>query len=398
MSVRPLRIALFTGNFGYTRDGATQALTRLVDYLRRIQGAEVRIYSPTSPEAGVPEGLVPIPSIALPGRREYRLGLGLAGDAHQDLIAFSPDVFHLATPDVVGFQAQRLARRLGRPLIASLHTRFETYLAYYGLGFLEPVLERRLQHFYARCDYVLAPTPPIVQALSEGALQGRVRLWSRGVDRVQFDPTRRDLDWRRAQGFGDQNFVVLFFGRLVLEKGLAVFADAFERLRQGRPDARALVVGDGPSRSWMAQRLPGAVFTGFLGGEELGRAVASADALLNPSATEAFGNVNLEAMASGLPVVCADLPSSHFLVRHAETGLLCPDGDPDAYAQALGRLCDRPPWRARLGAAARAASRAYSWDAALSSVVDAYHDALRTHAAPASTRPRLGAPALARGV
>ena len=397
MSVRPLRIALFTGNFGYTRDGATQALGRLVDHLRQVERAEVRIYSPTSPEADLPEGLVPIPSIALPGRREYRLGLGLNAAAKKDITAFAPDVFHLATPDLVGFQAQRLARQLGRPLIASLHTRFETYLAYYGLGFLEPALERRLQDFYRRCDCVLAPTPATAQHLSQSGLRGRVRIWSRGVDRTQFDPTRRDVDWRRAHGFADSDFVVLFFGRLVLEKGLAVFADAFDRLRQGRRDVRALVVGDGPARAWMAQRLPDATFTGFLAGPELGRAVASADVLLNPSATEAFGNVNLEAMASGLPIVCGDLPSSRFLIKDEQTGLLCAAGEPQAYAEALHRLLVRPAWRARLGATAHAASRAYSWEAALASVVEAYRDALRTHPAPAAPVVRRGVPVLARG-
>jgi phosphatidylinositol alpha 1,6-mannosyltransferase len=398
LSVRPLRIALFTGNFGYTRDGATQALSRLVSHLRHVEGADVRIYSPTSPGADVPQGLVPIPSIALPGRREYRLGLGLTGQVRKDILAFAPDVIHLATPDLVGFQAQRLGRQLGRPLIASLHTRFETYLTYYGLGFLEPVLERRLLDFYGRCDCVLAPTPGIAQDLSRSGLRGRVRIWSRGVDRTQFDPARRDLHWRRAHGFADSDFVVLFFGRLVLEKGLAVFADAFDRLREGRRDVRTLVVGDGPARAWMAQRLPRATFTGFLTGAELGRAVASADALLNPSNTEAFGNVNLEAMASGLPIVSADLPSSRFLIKDEQTGLLCAAGEPQAYAEALHRLLVRPAWRARLGAAAHAASRAYSWEAALTSVAEAYRDALRTHATPlVLARPRPRVPALVRG-
>ncbi len=235
----PLRVALFTGNFNYTRDGATQALGRLVSHLREVEKAEVRIYSPTLPNAPLARGLVSIPSIALPGRAEYRLGLGLNGAARRDVAAFNPDIFHLSTPDLVGFQAQGLARRMDRPLVSSLHTRFETYLAYYGLGLLEPVMEQQLRRFYGRCDYILAPTPIMVQDMNKGGLHGKVRLWSRGVDRALFDPARRDLEWRRAQGFAGSDFVVLFFGRLVLEKGLALFADAFDRLRAGRPDVRA---------------------------------------------------------------------------------------------------------------------------------------------------------------
>ncbi len=152
MSLRPLRVALFTGNFNYTRDGATQALGRLVRYLREERRAKVRIYAPTAPEAPVVEGLAAIPSVALPGRSEYRLGLGMTPQLRRDVEDFAPDVIHVATPDIVGFQAQRLARRLDRPMVASLHTRFETYLTYYGLGFLEPVMEQRLLEFYGRCS------------------------------------------------------------------------------------------------------------------------------------------------------------------------------------------------------------------------------------------------------
>ena len=388
MSLHALRVALFTGNFNYTRDGATQALSRLVRYLREVRRAEVRIYAPISPEAPPVEGLAPVPSVPLPGRSEYRLGLGMTPALRRDIEDFSPDVVHVATPDIVGFQAQRLARRLDRPMIASLHTRFETYLAYYGLGFLEPVMEQQLLEFYGRCDQVLAPTLATAGWLRRAGIGAKVRIWSRGVDRIQFHPGRRDASWREAQGFAADDMVVLFFGRLVLEKGLGVFADAFEQLRGGRKDVRALIVGDGPARAWIAQRLPDAVFTGFLAGTDLARAVASADVLLNPSATEAFGNVNLEAMASGLPVVCADVPASHFLVRHEQTGLLCRTGDIAGYADALRRMAARPAWRARLGAAARTASRAFSWNAALSSVIDSYDAAIEDHRRPLAARPR----------
>ena len=382
----PLRVALFTGNFNYTTDGATQALGRLVSHLREAEGAQVRIYSPTSPDSPDVEGLWPIPSIALPGRAEYRLGLGISAATRSDLISFAPDVLHLATPDLVGFQAQRLGRQLGRPIIASLHTRFETYLAYYGLAFLEPVLEQRLMAYYGRCDYVLVPNAPMAEAMSVGPLQRRVRIWSRGVDRALFDPLRRSSDWRRAQGFSDDDFVVLFFGRVVVEKGLATFADAFDQLRAERPRARALVVGDGPARAWMTQRMPDATFTGFLRGAELATAVASADALLNPSATEAFGNVNLEAMACALPVVSADMPNSRGMMRHGVSGLLHAATDINGYVASLRRLQDDPAFRARLGQAAGEASAAYSWTAALSSVADTYREAIEKAGRPEVVR------------
>ena len=373
-----LRVALFTGNFNYTRDGATQALGRLVDHLRDVENADVRIYSPTSPDAveGRTPGLVSVPSVSLPGRPEYRLALGLTAEIRRDVTDFAPDIVHLSTPDILGFQAQQFARQAGIPAVASLHTRFETYLAYYGLGWLEPVLDQMLRRFYQKCDYVLAPSAPIAETLVTEGLTNPIRIWSRGVDRTLFDPARRDAAWRAAQGFRPEDVVVLFFGRVVMEKGLGLFADTLHRLRQTHRNIRILVVGDGPARPWLAERLPDATFTGMLAGPELARAVASADILLNPSATEAFGNVVLESMASGLAIACADMPSSRALVADGVSALLCAPADLDSYTAALEQLISRPALRASLAGAARQASAAFSWSAALSSVVDVYREAL----------------------
>ena len=374
----PLRIALFTGNFNYTRDGATQTLSRLVDHLRGPVGADVRIYSPTSPDQTPEEinDLVSIPSVSLPGRPEYRFALGLTSTARQDLTSFAPHLVHLSTPDLLGFQAQRLARAMQTPVVASLHTRFETYFAYYGLGWIEPLIEQTLRGFYQRCDYVLVPHQAMAREMAVDDLTGRVRVWSRGVDGALFNPSRRDLAWRRSLGIADDEPVILFLGRVVMEKGLAVFADAVDQLRAEGVRFRVLVVGDGPARQWLSQRLPDAVFTGFLTGTDLARAAASADIFLNPSATEAFGNVTLEAMASGLAVVCADLDNSRALVAQGVNGLMCPPSDSGAYARAIVGLIVRPAARIALGRAARLASAQHAWSAVLDSVVDVYEEAL----------------------
>ena len=374
----PLRVALFTGNYNYTRDGATQALQRLVGRLESMPGAAVRIYAPTfgTPAFDPDRHVVSVPSVGIPGRSEYRLALGLPRPVREDVRRFRPDIVHLATPDLLNTQALGLARELGAPVVSSLHTRFETYFDYYGLGWLKPWAEQRLRAFYQGCDYVLAPTAEIADRLAADGLAGHARVWSRGVDRALFDPARRDLEWRRAQGFGDDDLVVAFFGRVVLEKGLAHFADVIDRAATVNPRVRALVIGDGPARPWMQKRLPDAVFTGFLSGPTLARAVASADVLLNPSVTEAFGNVTLEAMASGLAVVCADVPSHRALVRGDLTGLLRPPGDVAAAAAAVLSLAARPERRLRMGWAARDASAAYSWSAALDSVIEVYREAL----------------------
>ena len=215
-------------------------------------------------------------------------------------------------------------------------------------------------------------------------MAGRMRVWARGVDRELFDPARRDTAWRRAQGFADTDTVVVFFGRLVLEKGIAVFAEAMNRVRVQRPDAKVLVIGDGPARAWMQERMPYAVFTGSLVDEALARAVASGDILLNPSNTETFGNVTLEAMASGLAVVGADAIYHHALLDPGRTGLMCPPADAEAYAAAVLTLVGDPLRRRAMGLAARAASSAYQWSQILSGVAEVYREAMGARSRPAA--------------
>jgi glycosyltransferase involved in cell wall biosynthesis len=182
----------------------------------------------------------------------------------------------------------------------------------------------------------------------------------------------RDPALRAALGYTDQDAVPLFFGRLVLEKGLNVFADSIAAIRTRGHQVRPLIVGEGPARSWLAQRLPNANFMGHLSGADLGRAVASADLLINPSVTEAFGNVNLEAMASGLAVLSADVPSAASLIDAGRTGLLIPPADAQAYASAAAMLIQTPARLKAMRQAAAIAASQHRWDDVLQSVVQAY--------------------------
>lgn len=372
-----LRVALFSGNYNYVRDGANQSLNRLVAFLER-HGVPVRVYSPTiDPPAFPPTGtLISVPSVPVPRRPEYRIALGLPAKIRRDVEAFAPTLIHLSAPDLLGWGALALAERLRIPAVASFHTRFETYLRYYGLGWLEPFVITRLRRFYGRCQAVLAPSESMAAEIHAQRLSENVRIWSRGVDRALYNPDRRDLGWRRGLGIDDAEPVVAFVGRLVLEKGLEAFASTLDALRaQGVPH-RALVVGDGPERAWMQQRLPSAVFAGFQTGEALARAYASSDIFLNPSVTETFGNVTLEAMASGVPAVCADATGARSLVRHGTTGFLVPPREPDGFVAPVRQLLTEPALRADMAAASVAASADFTWDAIMLGVVDAYRDAL----------------------
>lgn len=372
---RPLRIALFSGNYNYVRDGANQALNRLVEYLER-QGCDVRVYSPTSSTpAFEPAGtLVSVTSVRIPGRAEYRMALGLNDALKRDIRAFAPDIVHLSSPDPMNHAAKKLGRELGVPVVASVHTRFETYLEYYGLGWLRPTGEGILRRFYAGLDEVFATTNGFAEMLKDQGLVENAAVWSRGVDKARFNPGRRSLEWRWSLGIRDDEAVIAFVGRLVLEKGLDKVAAAVTELKARGVPHRLLVVGEGPARERFAAQVPDAIFAGFLDGERLPRAYASAEVLINPSTTETFGNINLEAMASGIPVVAADASGNACLVDDGITGRLVPPDDIAGYADALTLYLTDPGARAAAGSAGLKAAQAYDWDEINGAVLARYRE------------------------
>jgi phosphatidylinositol alpha 1,6-mannosyltransferase len=370
----PLRIALFSGNYNYVRDGANQALNRLVGYLL-CQGHAVRVYSPTTETpAFSPVGvLVGLPSLAIPKRPEYRFGTGLTRKIRRDLAAFAPDIVHISAPDIAARQAINWARCNNRAAIASIHTRFETYLPYYHLQMFEPVLRALIRSLYCKCDALLVPAESTAAVLRAQHMNHTIFLWSRGVDRTLFSPARRSLEWRRSIGLVDDDIAIAYLGRLVLEKGLDVFADACDLLTARGIAHKVLVIGDGPARNWFAERLPNAIFTGQQVGIDLASALASADIFLNASITETFGNVTLEAMACALPVVAAAATGASSLVRDGDTGILVEPGDIEQYADALERYIRDPDLRRAHGDSGLAFAETQDWDRINAAVESAYY-------------------------
>ena len=372
-----LRVALFSGNYNYVRDGANQALNRLVGYLLR-QGVKVRVYAPTVKEPAFPPtgDLVSIPAIPIPGRAEYRLPIALPGSVKRDLAEFDPNIVHVASPDIVAHRAVSWARRHQVAAVASVHTRFETYLSYYHMQWIEPEVRAILRRFYHRCEIVLAPAESTAAILRAQRMNRDIHIWSRGIDREQFNPGRRDMGWRRGLGVGDDELVIAFLGRIVMEKGLDVFSEAIHALQERGVKHRVMVIGEGPAGPWFEQQLPDAMFIGQQSGDDLARALASTDLLFNPSITETFGNVTLEAMACALPVVAAVASGTTSLVRHGTTGTLVDSDDIDGFADALESYARDSDLRRRHGEAALAVAETMDWDTINSSVIRAYRHAI----------------------
>jgi glycosyltransferase involved in cell wall biosynthesis len=374
MKPSDLRVALFSGNYNYTRDGANQALNLLVGHLLAA-GVSVRVYSPTSKRpAFAPTGdLVSVPAVPFPGERgEYKFALGLPPRVRRDLAAFAPNVVHVSAPDLLGHAALRWAKRRGIATLASLHTRFETYPRYYHLSAIEPAIVAMLRRFYRRVDRVMVPGESMAALLREWGVETPTGIWSRGMNHDRFRPQRRDMAWRRGLGIANGDIALGFLGRLVKEKGLDIFAEVSRELERRGVPHKVLVVGEGPARDWLAGQVPAAVFAGFQSGDDLGRAVASMDVFFNPSVTETFGNVTLEAMAAGVPVVAARATGAIDLVDDGVTGYLVPPREIDAYADAIQRIVAKPALRDSLGAAGHAKAAGYSWETANQTMLDAY--------------------------
>ncbi len=282
-------------------------------------------------------------------------------------------------PDLLGHAALNLARRHHIPAVASYHTRYETYLKHYWyLAPLEGLLKRILRRFYGACREVYVPSQSTREALLADGLKDNFKPWPRGIDTARFTPIKRSASWRARNGIGEDELVILHVSRLVREKRLDTLTAALNLIDIPH---RVVIVGDGPDYAFAAQELPHAIFTGFLTGPDLATAYASSDIFVFPSDSESFGNVTLEAMASGLPCVCADATGSRSLVVAGETGFLASADDAEGFARHITTLAQDRDLRRSMGEAARARALTFSWDETMARLLG-YYKALLAGATP----------------
>lgn len=371
------RVAIFTGNYNHIQDGVSLTLNRLVAYLEE-QGIPVIIFGPTVDEPALDhEGeFVAVPSVAMPGRPEYRITVGFPESAQKRLREFRPNLIHLATPDVLGFRAMRWAQAENIQIVASYHTHFTSYLKYYKLDMLELLGWKYLNWFYSQCTHIYVPSPSMANELNEEGIDEGIRIWARGVNTAQFNPSYRDLSWREERGFKESDRIITFVSRLVWEKNLQTFVDTIDKLQHEDSSIRAMIVGDGPAKKELEHMLPEAHFTGFVTGDDLSRAYANSDVFLFPSETETFGNVTLEAMSSGLPCVVADATGSRSLVESGVNGFLAPPRDTQAFAKGVSKIVeDEQLWK-EMRKAARQKAMVYSWGNVNKKLLENYREAL----------------------
>ncbi|MBO9607635.1 MAG: glycosyltransferase family 1 protein [Paenibacillaceae bacterium] len=361
-----MRIAIFTETFAPQVNGVARTLKRLTDTLQR-RGVEHLVFAPTHAGNGADDSnwMRPVGSIPFFLYPECRLAMPNTIAMRAELDRFKPDLIHLATPFNVGLCGLRYARKRGVPHVASYHTHFDRYLSYYHMSLAVPMYWKYIRWFHRTCSATFAPSLETIRTLREQQLSG-MRLWSRGVDCRLFAPVKRDSAGVRSEYAIDAPLLLLYVGRIAPEKDIDTLLAVMQSIASGamRHSVHWLVVGDGPMLPDMRAKAPANVtFTGYKSGEELARLYASADVFVSSSSTETFGNVVLEAMASGVPVVGADAGGVRETVSAGITGQLCAPLDAGAFESAIRRLAEHADVRAAYGAEARQAALGRSWDA-----------------------------------
>ncbi len=380
-----MKIALFTETFLPKVDGIVTRLTKTVQHLVAA-GDEVLIFCPEgAPDSYMGARVVGVPAMPLPLYPELKLALPrpMVSDA---LDSFQPDLVHVVNPAVLGLGGIWLAKTKGYPLVASYHTHLPKYLEHYGLGMLEPVLWELLKAAHNQAQLNLCTSTAMVAELSEKGIQ-HTALWQRGVDTDLFRPDLHSqaMRDRLLGGRSDTGQLLLYIGRLSAEKQIERIRPVLDAL----PDARLALVGDGPYRQQLETLFAGSAahFVGYLAGDALASAYASADAFLFPSSTETLGLVLLEAMAAGCPVVGANRGGIPDIVSDGENGCLYdpegPDGGAGSLTAATLRLLGDPSQRQQLRRNARQEAERWGWAGATEQLRGYYREVLSAERQPA---------------
>lgn len=361
----PLRVALVTETWLPEINGVARTLGRLVEGLQR-HGHGIQLLRPRqgAHDAGMTDDRMTeelMPGVPIPRYPGLRFGLPLPGRLHRLWSSQRPDIVHIATEGPLGMAALAAARRLDLPVCTSFHTNFDAYSRHYGFGWLRGAIARHLRRFHNRADLTLVPTGEQARALLRSGYE-RVEVLARGVDTALFNPARRNDALRRQWGVAADVPVVAYVGRLAPEKNLHQVLDAFAAIRQRQPAARLLFVGDGPARRELQRRHPEHLYAGMRTGVDLAEHYASSDLFLFPSLTETFGNVTLEALASGLAVLAYDHAAAADLVDDDSNGRLVAPGDAAAFAAVAADLAADATTRNRLRGKAAPSVMHLGWE------------------------------------
>ncbi|MEH7108082.1 glycosyltransferase family 4 protein [Bacillus sp. JJ1764] len=357
-----MRIAIFTDTFYPDINGVARTLKRYASFLDQ-QHIPYRIFAPNP--ATLPSDskhtlyFNSFPFFLYP---ECRLALPKPAMVKTEIQKFAPDLIHVATPFNIGLSGLYFSKKFKIPLVGSYHTDFDYYLQFYRLSFLSTSLWTYMNWFYRSCKKLFVPSQETLNQLKDRGYTN-LEIWPRGVDSDTFHPFYEKSDVRKQLGIS-KKFLLTYVGRLAPEKDVKTLLSAAKALPSEINDhVQWLVIGDGPERKELEKAAPANMkFTGYIAGEELAKIYSSSDLFVFPSPTETFGNVVLEALASGTPAICANSGGVKNIINPGVTGELCTPGDPAEFANAIQKLLLNESLREQMGLAGRRYALAQNWE------------------------------------
>ena len=361
-----LRLAMVTETYPPEVNGVARTMHRFVEGLRSRNHA-VQLVRPRQGIADQATQHMNFEELLRPGMRipryaQLRMGLPARSALLREWTLRRPDLVHIATEGPLGWSALSAATKLRLPVATNFHTNFHAYSRHYGAAWLSRPVVAYLRKFHNRAHCTMVPTQEMADDLAARGFE-RLRVVGRGVNPEVFHPSKRSDALRAQWGAGAGTLVALYVSRFAPEKNFPLVMEAFRAMQAVRPDSRLVLVGDGPLEQELRNASAGIVVAGRKENGELSRHYASADAFLYPSTTETFGNVTLEAMASGLIVTAYDYAAARQHLRHGHSGLLVPFGKDAAFVNQCIALAREFEQLRSLGAAARATAETLSWDA-----------------------------------
>lgn len=368
-----MRVALFTETFLPKVDGIVTVMILLMDHLIK-RGIEFVVVAPKISDSVTQyrgNKVIGVPGVRLPFYPELKIGPPTL-HTYREVKGFRPDIAHFIHPTVVGAGGLMMAKRLSVPTLASFHLDLANMTQYYGMGFLEPVVWWYTRTAFNAADYALAPSRGVQENMVAHGVR-QVGLWRRGVDAEKFHPRLADPEMRRRLSAGHpEDMILLYVGRLASEKQIDHIRPVLERV----PGARLAIVGDGPARAELEAYFAGTptTFMGYLTGDELWSAYASADIFVFPSAMETFGLVLIEAMAAGLPVVTSRVGGVDDMVRTGVNGYTFNTGDVRGLIDGVRAVLSDPSKRRVMGRNARLFAETQSWPVMMDELITCYGD------------------------
>ncbi|WP_332694336.1 glycosyltransferase family 4 protein [Halalkalibacter lacteus] len=374
-----MRIAIFSDTYVPEINGVARTLKRYTDYLEK-QGIEYRLFVPESstPVPAVPQvqRLTSIPFLLYP---ECRLALPNPLHIKQSLDEFKPTLIHIATPFNLGLYGIHYGKKHHIPMIASYHTHFDDYLEYYHLSFFEKWIWKYMNWFHRSFVKVYVPSQSTKEKLLSKNIHDEIELWGRGVNHQIYSPTKRSSVFFKEKFQIHEKNILLYVGRIAPEKDIHIVLETFHSLPEHiKKETHLVIVGDGPLFRLLSDKQHSNItWTGFMEGEQLAQIYASSDLFLFPSPTETFGNVVLEALSSGLPIIGANAGGVQHLVNNGVTGFLCEPKNIEEFVQQTSLLLENPSLRSKFSIEAREFAQTLSWNEIFAQLIESFGDVLK---------------------